>query len=168
MDGDCAHLPELVRLKEKWNAVLYVDEAHGVGIRGPKGLGLAEEQQALDGIDLLIGTCGKAYGGMGAFVCAKRVIIDYLINTARPQIFSTSLPPVNLEWLRFVLKRLPELNTARKRVADMAARLREDSALDLGERFHAVDLNRLAREFTGGSENTRCFLALWRKTHDLT
>lgn len=128
MDGDCAHLPELVRLKEKWNAVLYVDEAHGVGIRGPKGLGLAEEQQALDGIDLLIGTCGKAYGGMGAFVCAKRVIVDYLINTARPQIFSTSLPPLNLEWLRFVLKRLPELNTARKRVADMAARLRE--ALD--------------------------------------
>ncbi len=50
----------------------------------------------------------------------------------------------------------------------LAARGREDSALDLGERFHAVDLNRLAREFTGGSENTRCFLALWRTTHDLT
>ena len=124
MDGDCADLPELVRLKDKWNAILYVDEAHSVGIRGERGLGLAEEQGVLADIDLFVGTCGKAYGGMGAFVTARRVIIDYLVNTARPQIFSTGLPPINVEWLRFVLKRLPELSAVRKRVAEMADQLR--------------------------------------------
>lgn len=125
MDGDRADLNELVRLKEKWGAQLYVDEAHGVGIRGERGLGLAEEQGALADIDFFVGTCGKAWGGMGAFVVCGRASADWLVNTARPQIFSTALPPVNLEWLRFVLRRLPGLGPARRRVADLASRLRE-------------------------------------------
>lgn len=124
MDGDCANLPELVRLKKKWGAVLYLDEAHGVGIRGAGGRGLAEEQGVLADIDLLIGTCGKAYGGMGAFVVAERSIIDYLVNSARPQIFSTGLPPVSVEWLRFVLARIPLLKAERQQVAELAERLR--------------------------------------------
>ena len=126
MDGDCADLRELVRLKDRWKAILYVDEAHGVGIRGERGLGLAEEQGALADIDLFVGTCGKAYGGMGAFVTARQLMIDYLVNTARPQIFSTGLPPVIVEWVRFVLKRLPELGAVRRRVAGMADQLRAD------------------------------------------
>ena len=125
MDGDCADLGELVRLKEKWGAVLYLDEAHGVGIRGAGGRGLAEEQGVLQGIDLFIGTCGKAYGGAGAFVVGQRSIIDYLINTARPQIFSTGLAPVNVEWLRFVLGRLPAMQAERQHVAALAEDLRQ-------------------------------------------
>ena len=125
MDGDCADLPELVRLKEKWGAVLYLDEAHGVGIRGASGRGLAEEQGVLQAVDLFIGTCGKAYGGAGAFAVGQRTLIDYLINTARPQIFSTGLAPVNVEWLRFVLGRLPAMQAERQHVAALAGNLRQ-------------------------------------------
>ncbi len=125
MDGDCADLAELVRLKEKWGAILYLDEAHGVGIRGATGRGLAEEQGVLSAIDLFIGTCGKAYGGVGAFVVGTRTVIDYLVNTARPQIFSTGLAPVNVEWLRFVLARLPQMQAARQHVAKLAEDLRQ-------------------------------------------
>ncbi len=124
MDGDCADLAELVRLKEKWGALLYVDEAHGIGIRGESGRGLAEEQGVLAAVDLFIGTFGKAYGGLGAFVTAERVVIDYLINSARPQIFSTGLAPVNVQWLRFVLRHVPQLQAERQRVAELAERLR--------------------------------------------
>lgn len=125
MDGDCADLAELVRLKEKYGAVLYLDEAHGVGIRGAKGCGLAEGQGVLKHIDLFVGTCGKAYGGVGAFVVARRSVVDYLINTARPQIFSTGLAPVNVAWLRFVLARLPEMAAERRRVAELSEGLRQ-------------------------------------------
>ncbi len=124
MDGDCADLVELVRLKKKWQAVLYLDEAHGIGLRGEEGRGLAEEQGVLADIDLFVGACGKAYSGLGAFVIASKVVVDFLINSARPQIFSTGLPPVNVEWLRFVLKRIPTLLAERRRVADLSSRLR--------------------------------------------
>ena len=124
MDGDCADLTELVRLKEKWGAVLYLDEAHGVGIRGAAGRGLAEEQGVLQAGAHFIGTCGKAYGGVGAFVVGRRTLIDYLVNTARPQIFSTGLAPVNVEWLRFVLGRLPAMQAERQHVASLAESLR--------------------------------------------
>ncbi len=124
MDGDCTDLAELVRLKEKWGALLYLDEAHGVGIRGESGRGLAEEQGVLAAVDLFIGTFGKAYGGLGAFVAAERVVIDYLINSARSQIFSTGLAPVNVQWLRFALRRVPQLRAERRQVAELAERLR--------------------------------------------
>lgn len=125
MDGDAADLEELVRLKDRWQAVLYVDDAHGVGIRGATGCGLAEEMGVLDRIEILTGTFGKAFGGQGAFVVGTRVLIDYLLNTARSQIFTTGLPPVSVHWLCTVLQQMPQMQAQRAGVAELADRFRE-------------------------------------------
>ena len=125
MDGDTADLAELVRIKERWRAALYVDEAHGVGIRGGRGLGLAEEQGVHDRIEILTGTFGKAFGGQGAFVVGRQVLTDFLLNTARSQIFTTGLPPVSVHWLCFVLKRIPALRPEREKVARLSEQLRQ-------------------------------------------
>jgi glycine C-acetyltransferase/8-amino-7-oxononanoate synthase len=93
MDGDLAPLPELVRLKERYDALLLVDDAHGTGVLGAGGRGTGEHFGCLAGIDLHMGTLGKALGCAGAYLAADRVVIDTLINRSRPFIFSTSLPP---------------------------------------------------------------------------
>lgn len=93
MDGDIAHLPELVSLKREYGALLMVDDAHGTGVLGPGGRGTAELSGCGAGIDIHMGTLGKALGGFGAYAAASREIVDYLVNKARSFIFSTSLPP---------------------------------------------------------------------------
>jgi 8-amino-7-oxononanoate synthase len=93
MDGDLAPIPELVRLKQKYDALLMIDDAHGTGVLGTGGRGTAEHFNCLEEIDLQMGTLGKALGCCGAYVAADRVLVDMLINRCRPFIFSTSLPP---------------------------------------------------------------------------
>lgn len=92
MDGDVAKLEEIVKLKEKYSCFLMVDEAHATGVFGKKGAGLVE-QLGLEGkIDLEMGTLSKALGSFGAYVCASRTLIEYLINKCRAFIYTTSLP----------------------------------------------------------------------------
>ena len=124
MDGDCADLQTMVHLKEQYDAVLYVDEAHAVGVRGQHGLGLAEEQEILDQVDLLIGTFGKAWAGQGAFVTCTETVYDSLVNTARSLIFTTGLPPVNIHWLNFLLPKINEMAAERKQLLRLGNRLR--------------------------------------------
>jgi glycine C-acetyltransferase/8-amino-7-oxononanoate synthase len=93
MDGVIAPLTELVRLKEKYDALLMVDDAHGTGVLGANGRGSAEHCGCLGAIDLHMGTLGKALGGAGAYLAAARPLVDTLINRSRSFIFSTSLPP---------------------------------------------------------------------------
>ncbi len=124
MDGDGADLNVLVRLKEQYNAVLYVDEAHAVGVRGQHGLGLAEEQGVLDQVDLLVGTFGKAWAGQGAFVACSSTLYDYCVNTVRSLIFTTGLPPVNVHWLNFILPRIQKMAAERKQLLRLGSRLR--------------------------------------------
>ena len=93
MDGDVAPLPELCELKDRFEALLMVDDAHGTGVSGKNGRGTGEDLGCLDRIDLHMGTFGKALGCAGAYLAADRVIIDALINRSRSFIFSTSLPP---------------------------------------------------------------------------
>lgn len=94
MDGDKARLKEIVKLKEENNIDLMIDEAHGGGVLGNNGMGLAEEEGVLERIDINMGTFSKAYGSQGAYVAASKDIIDYLINHCRSLIYTTSLPPV--------------------------------------------------------------------------
>lgn len=93
MDGDLAPLPALCALKERYDALLMVDDAHGTGVLGGGGRGTGEHFDCLQRIDLQMGTLGKALGCAGAYLAAPRVVIDTLINRSRPFIFSTSLPP---------------------------------------------------------------------------
>lgn len=84
MDGDVASLDRLVELKRRYtNVMLYVDEAHGIAVRGQRGLGVAEEQGCLKDIDFLCGTFGKAMASVGAYVVCRKVIRDYLVNRMR-------------------------------------------------------------------------------------
>jgi 8-amino-7-oxononanoate synthase len=125
MDGDAADLASLVRIKDRFRATLYVDEAHGVGIRGASGCGLAEEQGVHRDIEILTGTFGKAYGGQGSFVVGTQILIDFLLNTARSQIFSTGLPPVSVHWLCFVLRQIPMMQEQRAKVGQLAEQFRQ-------------------------------------------
>ncbi len=125
MDGDEAPLRELVRLKQLYpNVLLYVDEAHAFGLRGPRGLGCCEEQGCIGEVDFLMGTLGKAAASAGAFVICRRVIRDYLVNHVRPFIFTTALPPVIAKWSRHVLHLLPEMGERRQRLDQLARHLR--------------------------------------------
>ena len=92
MDGDLAPLREIVDLKERYGAWLFLDEAHAVGVLGPSAGGLAEELGIGDRIEVQMGTLGKALGAHGAYVAGSRVLRDYLINRARSFIFSTAPP----------------------------------------------------------------------------
>ena len=108
MDGDVTDLRRLVAVKKTYpNVVLYVDEAHAVGVRGDKGLGVAEEQNCVSDIDFLCGTFGKAMASVGAYVVCRKELREFLVNRMRTFIFTTALPPVNVAWTCFMFERLP-------------------------------------------------------------
>ena len=107
MDGDMAPLRELVHLKNKYNAEIILDEAHAGGIYGPNGNGLAVEMGIEKEIFARVITFGKAWGNAGAVVLGSQTLIDFLINFARPFIYSTAPSPhhisslsTTLEWLK--------------------------------------------------------------------
>ncbi|NYR09169.1 8-amino-7-oxononanoate synthase [Psychrobacter sp. BI730] len=124
MDGDRADLAQLVQFKSKDTRIeLYVDEAHAVGVLGDTGLGLAEETHTLADIDYLVGTFGKAFASMGAYIMCDEVIKQWLINAMRPLIFSTALPPINHAWTRFILAKMPTLTDQRAHLAQLSTTL---------------------------------------------
>ena len=77
MDGDLANLPKLVNLKKKYEAFLYVDEAHALGVVGSQGLGLAEQVNLIEDVDFIVGTFGKALASVGAFVVCDAIFKSY-------------------------------------------------------------------------------------------
>ena len=93
MDGDVAQLGWLRELASRHGAKLMVDDAHAVGALGPGGRGSVAEAGLAGEVDVLIGTLGKSLGSYGAYACVSREVRDLLVNTARPLIFSTALPP---------------------------------------------------------------------------
>jgi 8-amino-7-oxononanoate synthase len=125
MDGDVADLVRLVQLKKEFGAMLYVDEAHAVGLYGARGLGQAEEQGVASDIDLLVGTFGKAFASIGAFVICGQDIHDYLVNYSRSLIFTTALPPVVLNWNRFIFQQQQAMAEQRRHLVTLAGQLRQ-------------------------------------------
>ena len=93
MDGDIAPLPALVKLAEKYEATLIVDDAPAVGVIGDDGSGTAAHFGLQGKVDLQVGTMSKALAAEGGYVAGKKIFIDYLINKSRPFIFSTALAP---------------------------------------------------------------------------
>jgi 8-amino-7-oxononanoate synthase len=161
MEGEPAPLRELIRLKEKYDAFLYLDEAHAIGLYGKKGCGLAEELGLAENVDLLLGTFGKALGSFGAFVAGSKPLMAYLVNSARSFIFTTSLPPsvvaANLSAVQLVPSLHEERMALRKKAKEMRQALKEigfsvlgdDSpilALIVGDAFSAVSLSKQLEE----------------------
>ncbi len=126
MDGDVADLAALAALKTEHDCLLYIDEAHSIGLYGRQGLGMAEEQGQLEHIDLLVGTFGKALASVGAFLLCSATIRDYLINHSRSLIFTTALPPVVLSWNHFIFKEMLTCHDKRENLRDLAAALRRE------------------------------------------
>jgi 8-amino-7-oxononanoate synthase len=93
MDGDLAPLREIVALKDRYEFLLFVDEAHATGIFGLQGSGLVAEQDIVDQVDVIMGTFSKALGSFGAYVACSAKTKQFLINTCRSLIYSTALPP---------------------------------------------------------------------------
>ena len=93
MEGDLANLPEIVRLKQKYNAVLMVDEAHGLGVFGREGRGVCDHFGLTDQVDLIMGTFSKSLASIGGFIAANKTIINWLRHNARTYIFSASATP---------------------------------------------------------------------------
>ncbi len=107
MDGDIAPLHDLVALKKDFpNVAIYLDEAHSFGVRGKRGLGLAEEFGFIADIDFIVGTLGKAAASQGAFIICSETLRSFFINTARPLIFSTALPPQSAAWSEAMISML--------------------------------------------------------------
>jgi len=102
MDGDRAPLAELAAITDAHDAVLVVDEAHATGVFGTDGRGLADALTRRDNL-ITLHTCGKALGSEGALICAPRIVIDFLINRARPFIFSTAPSPLVAHCVRHAI-----------------------------------------------------------------
>jgi glycine C-acetyltransferase/8-amino-7-oxononanoate synthase len=108
MDGDIAPLEELAILARRHSCRLLVDEAHATGCIGPGGRGSVAAAGLAGEVDVIVGTLGKALGGYGAYVCGSRELIDFLVNSARPFIFSTAPPPPSVAAASAALELLAE------------------------------------------------------------
>lgn len=114
MDGDLAPLGAFVALKRAYpKTLLYIDEAHAIGVRGANGYGLCEELGLLSEIDLLVGTFGKAFGSMGAYIACSQAVRTLLVTRCRSLIYSTMLPPLIVQWLLTVWQALPTFTERR-------------------------------------------------------
>ena len=124
MDGDRAPLPEMLAAARRHGALVLLDDAHGIGCLGPRGRGTAESFGE-DGVDVLVGTLGKALGSFGAFVAGSARLRELLVNTARSFVFSCALAPPQVEAARAALRVIAREPWRRERLASNAQRLRE-------------------------------------------
>ena len=125
MDGDIAPLPELAELARRHRCRLLVDEAHATGCIGPGGRGSVAEAGLSGEVDVIVGTLGKALGGYGAYVCGSAEMVDFLVNSARPFIFSTALPPPAVAAAQAALELLAETPKRVERLRANAAALQD-------------------------------------------
>ncbi len=93
MEGDLANMPEIIRLKKKYNACVYVDEAHGIGVFGKQGRGVCDHFGVTDEVDVIMGTFSKSLASLGGFVAAESAVINALRHSARSYIFQASSTP---------------------------------------------------------------------------
>ncbi|MDA8018504.1 MAG: 8-amino-7-oxononanoate synthase [Thermoanaerobaculia bacterium] len=124
MDGDVAPLDAYADLCRRFRAEMIVDDAHAVGLFGNRGSGLVEHFGITDSCAAVTSTCGKALGVGGAFVGLPTTVRDWMVNTARPFLFSTAVPPLLLHALDTVLDLLERESWRRERVLQLADGLR--------------------------------------------
>lgn len=128
MDGDCADLPLLCDLAERYDCGLVVDEAHATGVYGPHGGGLLEELQlestARLPLLLKLGTLSKALGGIGGFAAGDQIVIDFLVNRCRSYLFSTSPPAATMVAAVAAIEMLSGMQAERHKLRALSRELR--------------------------------------------
>ena len=136
MEGDLANLPEIVKLKKKYNCSIMVDEAHGLGVFGKEGRGVCDHFGLTDEVDLIMGTFSKSLASIGGFIAGDADTINYLRHTCRTYIFSASDTPAAtaaaLEALHIVRSE-PERIEALWRVTKYALRRFKEEGFEIGE-----------------------------------
>ncbi|GJL85231.1 MAG: 5-aminolevulinate synthase [Micavibrio sp.] len=144
MEGDIAPVKEICDLADKYNALTYLDEVHGVGLYGQRGGGVAEECGQLDRVDVIEGTFGKAYGCMGGFITGDESIVDAVRSFAASFIFTTSLPPSVLAAAKASVEHLKvsdiERQKMRKNVKQFKSRLTDSGLPFMQGESHIVPL----------------------------
>lgn len=94
--------------------MLYIDEAHAVGVEGPAGLGLCKASGSFGDVDIIVGTLGKALASTGAYAILSRQLRKFMVNKSRSLIFSTAIPPLCARWSEYVFRLSLEMDTERK------------------------------------------------------
>jgi 8-amino-7-oxononanoate synthase len=125
MEGDIADLPGLLRIGHKYDAALAIDDAHSVGVLGPKGDGTAAHFDLVDEVDLIVGTFSKALASIGGFVAGTANVIHFLRHHARPMIFTVALPPANTAGVLAALNVIQCEPDRRERLWENTRRLQE-------------------------------------------
>jgi 8-amino-7-oxononanoate synthase len=126
MEGDIADLPGILKLSKPYGARVYVDEAHGIGVLGPTGAGAAEHLGVLDDVDIVMGTFSKSLASVGGFIAAERAVVDYLKHTARPFVFSASLPAASVAAVAAALQIMKKEPQRREHLLRIAGLLRDE------------------------------------------
>jgi len=126
MEGDIADLRGILKLAKPYGARVYVDEAHGIGVLGATGAGAAEHLGVLDDVDIIMGTFSKSLASVGGFIAGDRTVIDYLKHTARPFVFSASLPAASVAAVAAALQIMKKEPERRQRLLRIANLLRDE------------------------------------------
>lgn len=136
MEGDLAPLPEIVRLKKKYNASIYVDEAHGLGVFGKNGRGVCDHFGVTDDVDIIMGTFSKSLASIGGFVAGDKEVINWLRHNARSYIFQASSTPAATASARTalqILKDEPERIEALWEITNYALDKFRNAGFEIGE-----------------------------------
>lgn len=120
MDGDIADIARIADIKKMHpGALLYVDEAHAVGVLGPGGLGETARLELIPEVDIIVGTLGKALASMGAFAILSPSMREFMVNKARSLIFSTALPPAQILWSQHVWEYMLGADSLREKLTNL-------------------------------------------------
>ncbi|MEM1826377.1 MAG: glycine C-acetyltransferase [Desulfurococcaceae archaeon] len=155
MDGDLAPLPEIVELAEKYNALVYVDDAHGEGVLGDHGRGLADYYKLHDRVDFEMGTLSKAFGVIGGYVAGNADVIEFIKQKGRSFLFSSALNPPDVAAAIAAVEILEESDELVRKLWDNTNYLQKglrDIGYDLGNTKHPITPvmlydEKLAQEF---------------------
>lgn len=116
MEGDFGEIKKFIDLAQKYGALTFIDEVHAVGLYGKSGAGLSEELGLSNQIDIIQGTCAKAFGTIGGYIAAKKEIVDAIRSVASGFIFTTALPPVVAAATIANIKKAKRDDSSRKKV----------------------------------------------------
>ncbi len=126
MSGTLADVPELVKLKNEFNARLYLDDAHAIGVVGDGGRGSASVYDLMDEVDLISGTFSKSFASLGGFIVGDREVIEYIRHNSPAHIFSASMPPANVATVLKALEILQEETWRLERLDEISTYMREE------------------------------------------